>query len=559
MEEKTIGISSMHPRREQKLKEMIDSVGVSSTATGITLYFTGLIKGSRPRTWNSNLSIFGAIKNETHGSIKQMWDIRLERPTGSPDLPKYLCVQGALKVPILPIWNTRELRLRPIEFVFENKISMGMSSCNESSISTSGSAKVSEQQKEFSRTSLESIKCQEMVQRGELASKSSHACKTENLQARTLDTIELTNQFNRVPEFVKRWEQRLVTFAKSYFWPFTSSIQISNNPVSGNTFTTTLRIEFLQWARAFDLSIKRPKENFAFSTVRIPYPLTLFAPLKAGLKNLALATEKFPDTGALDIGFYDNCIIAENSFRKFDGIVVPLNNIIDGCYHVLFKADMYSSFRSLGDFSVEAKKIPGCGHKRSLMHYGIKVTFENDLNVITNRELILDLDHSCTRPTAQLQYSNGTTINEWNNGEDVNLLLGRYNLHLHHPAVIVVPGIVYLRLDYMHQDFPTLLEPTTLFTMSFDGEEINLFVEHSYIETSISDSYGQAYGICGKFKRFGGALNEPQSCTYTKSILEVASNRIQTASCPEMEQSVKEQLQKEKAKCLETQTSSIQL
>jgi hypothetical protein len=284
VEEKTIGVSAMHPQREQKLKEMIDAVEVSSTASAITLHFTGLIKGSSPRTWTSVLNILGGSKNEKNGSMKQMWDIRLERSTGSPDVPKYLCAKGALKLPILPIWNIHELLLKPIDFVLENKISMGMRSCNEASIATSGNLKVSEQQKQFSRTSLESMKCQEMVQRGELASKSSPACKTASLQARTLDTIELTNQFTRVPEVVKQLEQGLTTFAKSYLWPFTGKVQLNNNAVSGNTFTTSLKIEFLKWARAFDLTIKRPNEDLVFRTVRIPYPLSLFAPMKAGAK-----------------------------------------------------------------------------------------------------------------------------------------------------------------------------------------------------------------------------------------------------------------------------------
>jgi len=282
--EKQIDSSAVHPRREQKLKEMLDEVEEGAQATGVTLHMTGIIKGNRPRIWKTVLSFLGGVKNETYGSMKQIWDIRLEKPTGSPDSPKHLCLKGTLKAPLLPIWNTRELQIRPIDFIFNNKIGMGMTSCRDAFVITSGNARVSEQQKEFSRTSQEATKCMKMMQRGALAG-DSHACKTANVQARTVDTIELTNHFTRVPEVVNRWEQRLTTIAKAYLWPFARGVQRNNNVVPTNSFTTTLKIGFQQRGPAFDLMVNRPEENLVFKGVRVPYPFNLVAPLKAGPQN----------------------------------------------------------------------------------------------------------------------------------------------------------------------------------------------------------------------------------------------------------------------------------
>merc|ERR1712082_249273 len=123
------------------------------------------------------------------------------------------------------------------------------------------------------------------MQRGALAV-DSHACKTANSQARTLDTIELTNQFTRVPEVVNRWEQRLTTVAKAYLWPFVREVQRNSNVVPAHTFTTTLKIGFQKRGPAFDLMVKRPEENLVFKGVRVPYPFSLVAPPKAGPQTI---------------------------------------------------------------------------------------------------------------------------------------------------------------------------------------------------------------------------------------------------------------------------------
>jgi hypothetical protein len=517
--EKTIGISTVHPRREHKLKEMFDAVELTSEATGMTVHFTGVIKGSRPRTWSSALSVLGGSQNEAYGSMKQIWDIRLERPSGSPNAPKHLCVKGKLKLPILHILSIEELRLKPIDFVFENKISMGASSCNEATITTTGLAKVSEQQKEFSQKSLESMKCAGMLQRGNLAASSSRACIAAYLQARAVDTIEITNQFNRVPEVVKTWEQRLVTIVKAYLWPFTSSIQSENHRVSGSTFTTSFKMEFQKWARAFELSIKRPTEELAFTNIRIPYPFALFVPLKAGVDNLRLHSD------------FDSCSITQNSVRTFDRKLLPIGSETDGCYHLL-TADSEKH-----TFAIEYKKNP------ATQKYNIKMLIGD--NVIIMR-------WASNGPIASLQYSNGTT-------EIIDF-----------PRSQVLPGhkfVVYPIEDVRMEYNPVYLGTNGRHMRYILGvrikDTIDIYSEGTEILLQVNQFYkfykNKLAGICGAGVCKSAKSSGHHSCKYTKSILEVASNRIQTASCPQLKQSIKEELEKEKAKCLTSQLSSIQV
>merc|ERR1719334_432421 len=282
--EKSLGESATHPRREQKLKQMLDAAPANAVMTGLSLQFAAIIKGNRPRTWTSGLTIVAGVTNETNGIVEQVWDIQLERASGTPEAPKHICAKGKLTLPILPIWNEQQLHVKPIDVQLHNKISMGVASCNEASVVTSGHASVSEDQKAFSRQSVEAKNCQ--------GGKFGLNCQLANLQVRTLDTVEITNTFTKVPQFVMKLENGLAALAKVYLWPFTSNIQKRNEVVSANSFSTHLKMKFQKRLPAIDVTIIRPKEELVLANVRIPYPLSLFAPLKAGQNNFLLANDK---------------------------------------------------------------------------------------------------------------------------------------------------------------------------------------------------------------------------------------------------------------------------
>ena len=497
--EKTMESSPVHPRREQKLKQMLDEVEASTSATGVTLHMTGLIKGSRPRTWTSVLSILGGAKTEAYGSMKQNWDIRLEKPSGSPNSPKHLCAKGTLKLPLLPIWNTQALHVKPIDFVFQNKISMGMNSCNEASIMTSGSASVSEEQKEFSKQSPAYKKCQKMTQQGALAAESSTACKTANTQARTLDRIQLTNQFTSVPEVVKTWEQRLATIAKAYLWPYIRNIQASNNAVSANTFTTSMKLEFGHACcagRAFDLTVKRPQETLSFNNVRIPYPLSLFAHMKAGFNN------RHQSFGASTPAM--QCNFDSRSVRKFDGSVLPFK--ADGCFHLL------AADHKTKSFAVEVKKAT------EDRHHAIKV-------LVQGIEILLTFDG---QPKVVIKQSGSSKT---------------IPIPLNH-GIIELNG----QLRIMRYGGDVLLSVHNMIGQSL----MDLVANEHKLDLLVSPKFNnQLIGLCGASNSNikSGESKGIKSCKFTKPSLEVASSRIQTVSCPQLEQSIKEELEKEKMQC----------
>lgn len=201
-----------------------------------------------------------------------------------------------MKLPILPIWNNGQIAVNTIDFAFENTISMGMAACGEAKIVTAGNARVSEEQMEYSKKSMEAKKCKAVMasaeggkvtsaQGGKMEAKYHHACKAAIQQATTLDIIELKNQFVKVPEIVKQAEQTLATVAKAYLWPFARTMLAKPFNAAENTFSTTMKIAFKKQPlthKAFDLFIERPQERLVFINIRIPSPLNFIAPLKAG-------------------------------------------------------------------------------------------------------------------------------------------------------------------------------------------------------------------------------------------------------------------------------------
>jgi len=501
---KPVGASAVHHQREQKLKTIFDETEMGSQVSGITLQISGILKGSRPRTSTIVLTVLGGVKNETYGSMKQIWDIRLEKPTGSPNSPKHLCSKGTLQIPILPIWSIHELQSKPIDFVFENTIGMGMTSCSESSIKTSGNAKVSEQQKEFSRQSHEAKKCQKEVQQRSLAAKSSPACKAINYQARILDTIELRNQFTHVPEVVKEWEKSLVVLTKAYLWQFTKDVQTKINGVSANTFTTALKIQFQTPANAFHLIVKRPQEELVFENVRIPYPLSLFAPLKAGSNNLGLTAGKIMPFGSSKM----ECNIERNSIRRFNKKVIK---------------------EALPQHYITATLTPAIDHRKPDF-IGVLVKAENNDNLkvkIFVQKGILVLKWESGQPKAEL----------------MSKLNDRHGLRISLPLnqEVALPGLQGTMLKNVGNK--VLLSLNDVMDMEFDAETITLRVSTSF--------KNQLSGLCGSsnLSMKGVEPTSLSSCRYSKPSLEIASSMLHTGASAPLNHSIKQELQKEQEQC----------
>merc|ERR1711962_1415268 len=524
--EKALGGSATHPRREQKLKSMLESAPISSEVTGIYLQGTAIIKGALPRAWTSVLAVVLGTDTAKQGRITQIWNIQLERSSGTAESPKYICAKGKLNLPMLPIWSTKQLEVKPIEVQMYSKIGMGVNSCNESSIVTIGQAKVSEEQKSFSQQSAESKNC-----RG----KSGKECELANLQARTLDIIEFNNTFTKVPKFVKALEQTLTTVTKVFLWPFTTKVQVKSSPVSSETFTTHLKMQFQKWSPAVNMTISRPQEELFFSNVRIPYPLSLLVPLKNGSNNLRLASGNLASRQK-----QLRCVLRKNQINKINGGVIDLTKtlFLDGCYHVL-----------------TSKKT---GRDREI--YGNKVESSFTVSVKDYQD-DLAADRNSPRYAAKFEYE----IPNFEDGPRKVSIIVKVPVNGQPKATIEQTGQPKKDIIFTNNKSEELEDGTKIKAyqdntavslylfefgrFDFDGNmlDMNVWINNHCTQSNCD----RLSGLCGNsnLNMKGEQLKGIKTCPYTKPDLEVASQRVQTGSCPQLEGSINAELKQEKAKC----------
>ena len=123
-------------------------------------------------------------KHQHQGLSKQKWNLHLESDSASSNPMKQICIKGEVDLPILPLWNTEELRSSLINFKYINTLGYGVNSCDESSIKVTGNAKVSHEQKEHSRQSQAGEECQRQQEKNTGSGKLSNACEQARQQAR---------------------------------------------------------------------------------------------------------------------------------------------------------------------------------------------------------------------------------------------------------------------------------------------------------------------------------------------------------------------------------------
>merc|ERR1712136_684859 len=94
-------------------------------------------------------------------------------------------------------------------------------------------------------------------------------------------------------------------------------------------------------------------------------------------------------------------------------------------------------------------------------------------------------------------------------------------------------------------DNALFIENYSIGDLEFNGKTLFLNMVQPHFENR------RLTGLCGNspISMKGKELKGTKTCTYTKPILEVASQRVQTGSCPQLEGPVKTELEKEKAKC----------
>jgi hypothetical protein len=97
-----------------------------------------------------------------------------------------------------------------------------------------------------------------------------------------------------------------------------------------SSFPVMVRVLFHRETPSFDLIINKPEESIVFSRIRIPYPLNLVFPMKAGTcPNNGYQILKSLSGGSLT----PECKVGAEMLTTFDNKSIPLK--LDDCFHLV--------------------------------------------------------------------------------------------------------------------------------------------------------------------------------------------------------------------------------
>lgn len=495
--------SSKHQNRAQKLQQTVEGLGEVQSAQGVCINTRIVLKGNRPRTLGYTLTVAGGQQPKESRRVEQKWNVHVETTHQSESsVPKKICIEGKLDLPLLPMWNINSLRTSLSQFYYQNKIAFGQSQCSESTIYTKGVSRVSEKQRNHALETPEFKMCQKLSQQQVEGSQLSQVCQKARDQLSALDEVEFTTEYTRVPQYVQEAERKTVAVLKAFLWPyysFKASSVHGSEPSRQTSFQTKTLIGFHQRTPSFDLTLHRPHETVIFSNVHIYQPYSLFFPLKASMSGMSFVRKV---TGG---AIYPSCKVDGNTVTSYDNKTIAFQP--DKCFHLL-TADCSRFHR----FGVSVRSVEG-GRKE------LKVFLRKTVVVLT--------------PAG----NEGPRITV--NGQPLEVPVNR-------ETSIYFEGSSGKQLATVHRSIDgvvTLRAPSVyLSELSTNGRLISV-VPSPMLKNKLC-------GLCGDNNQEKNAdIAGPQKCIYSKPELKVASYRIPSDSCPPLPTPVKQELRKETEQC----------
>merc|ERR1712186_19556 len=217
---KPVGEMREQPRRQEKVKSMMEKLQVTSEGKAITVTVSTILKGGRPRTF----SYTGTVGTGQSGMTSK-WDVELM----SEQTSKKICVRGDIRIPPYSIWKLSDIRSEDPVFRFHNTVGYG-SEC-ESKVQIVGYAKTSERQKQLARETPEAKEFERLRSKGTPMIEMSKLAELVRRQSSVLDVfdykIKYVNVGNKVTMVSKGMlealEFVLLPYHGEYWWPVSRS------------------------------------------------------------------------------------------------------------------------------------------------------------------------------------------------------------------------------------------------------------------------------------------------------------------------------------------------
>jgi len=501
-ESQAISTKTWHPLRQDKLEQVLKVVEPLEAAHGVIVKASATLKAESPRlskTYSYHAVGVGGYKAEPSLS-KVLTKYQVE--VSSEQTQSKIVLLGRVQAPVLPAFDIHALRASLIDYNIFNSIQYVPRGIPGWNIDILTKAKTSPEQKEYSTKSVEAKRCQE------LNIQLSEPCEAMRQQARALDEVEVSVTYNNVPALVKTLEARTVTVIKTLMWPFikmdyvTPAIAMQE---ASPMMRTSLLLQFNRQTPSFDLTVVRPNEKIQFRQIRLPYPLELVLPLKAGMNNIKLAAQKL--TGHT---LYPVCRIEGQHFKTFDNssFLFP----VDHCYTLIA-----GDFSLQKEFGILARSLKAQPSLRELKIF------------LGPSEVIITPEHGAIKVIV----------------DGIVKPLVPNQLH-----EIKFQSQVLGHVFMSQQNVIKLSAPK--FSLIFDGQQV--IVEASQLLK------GQMGGLCGNLNhQFKDDMEGPQKCMYSSPEVQAAAYRINNlpmgcdAEKP-LPAPIKQKLQQENQQCLQKQS-----
>merc|ERR1712038_2106255 len=294
---KPVGEMREQPRRQEKVKSMMEKLQVTSEGKAITVTVSTILKGNRPRTF----SYTGTVGTGQSGMTSK-WDLELMCERTS----KKICVRGDISIPPFSIWSLNNILSENPVFHFHNTLGYGRE-C-ESKVAVNGYAKTSESMKHLARETPEAKEFERLRSKGTPMIELSKLAEIVRRQSSVLNVFDYKVKFVNVDDRVTKLTQRALE-ALEFVWmpysvskdsqgwwpvssgvsrlPIESSIETSGSGSgygSGygyDNFEMEVRTTVHPTRGSYDVEITnvtRPEQKYKYRDVPMPYPFTYFYP-----------------------------------------------------------------------------------------------------------------------------------------------------------------------------------------------------------------------------------------------------------------------------------------
>ena len=326
-----IGSIQQHQQLNQHIEEM-DLEEAFGLRTDLDVKFNG----GATKTFT-----YSATFGQGHSGNQQKWNLHLEDKNRMN-----ICVDGKMNLPSVNLRETNRIRSQDVQFSYQNNIGFGHT-CQENTVHVTGTASVSQEQKERFEDSKAAQECEKATRKieglkedlkraGDSSTEARHieerlinevekrmdSCEHKIEQLSTIDQVKFVVKYSPMPEYAKRYTHLLDTTVKAVLLPYVVGFEKKNME-----HEVDVELKFNPKRNTLNMVFTDAEGTTVYHNIRLPEGLKKIVPLVA----TETAGERI--VYALQGSTGSKCRVGDGIVRSFDQVSYAYE--MDDCFHVL--------------------------------------------------------------------------------------------------------------------------------------------------------------------------------------------------------------------------------